>query len=135
MTPPVIGSTLRAGAHADGHYVSRIQDHQSRHADAHASVHSIQEWLPEQHLPYIADSREAHNQPLEQRMEPPPECPADADAVTAMKHRFQTAAGKAIYSNRKSTVETVFGVIKEVLGFRRFICAGCAQRRSLQGCT
>ena len=28
--------------------------------------------------------------------------PADADAVTAMKHRMQTAEGKAIYSKRKS---------------------------------
>ena len=74
--------------------------------------------------PYIAGSRQPHNQPLEQRMQAPPECPADADAVTAMKHRLQTAAGKAIYSKRKSTVETVFGVIKEVLGFRRFHLRG-----------
>ena len=36
--------------------------------------------------PYIAGSREHHNQPLEQRLQAPPECPADA--VTAMKHRF-----------------------------------------------
>ena len=36
----------------------------------------------------------------------------------------QTAEGKAIYSKRKSTVETVFGVIKEVLGFRHFHLRG-----------
>ena len=74
--------------------------------------------------PYIAGSREHHNQPLAQRMQAPPACPADADAVTAMQYRLQTAAGKAIYSKRKSTVETVFGVIKEVLGFRRFHLRG-----------
>ena len=74
--------------------------------------------------PYIAGSRERHNQPLEDRLKAPLECPADADAVTAMKHRLQTAEGKAIYSKRKSTVETVFGVIKEVLGFRRFHLRG-----------
>ena len=76
--------------------------------------------------PYIAGSREPHNQALEQRLQAPPECPAEAnaDAVTAMKHRLQTAAGKAIYSKRKATVETVFGVIKEVLGFRRFHLRG-----------
>ena len=73
---------------------------------------------------YIAGSRERHNQPLEERLKVPPECPADADAVTAMKHRLQTAEGKAIYSKRESTVETVFGVIKEVLGFRRFHLRG-----------
>ena len=74
--------------------------------------------------PYIAGSREHHNQPLAQRMQSPPACPADADAVTAMQYRLQTAEGKAIYSKRKATVETVFGVIKEVLGFRRFHLRG-----------
>ena len=74
--------------------------------------------------PYIAGSREGHNQALEERMKAAPECPAEADAVTAMKHRLQTAEGKAIYGKRKATVETVFGVIKEVLGFRRFHLRG-----------
>ena len=74
--------------------------------------------------PYIAGSRERHNQPLEERMKAPSPCPADADAVTAMQHRMQTAEGKAIYGKRKATVETVFGVIKEVLGFRRFHLRG-----------
>ena len=78
----------------------------------------------EQDIPYIAGNRERHNRPLEDRLNCTPECPADADAVTAMKHRLQTAEGKAIYSKRKSTVETVFGVIKEVLGFRRFHLRG-----------
>ena len=74
--------------------------------------------------PYIAGSRERHNQPLEERMKAPAKCPVDADAVTAMQHRMQTAEGKAIYGKRKATVETVFGVIKEVLGFRRFHLRG-----------
>ena len=74
--------------------------------------------------PYIAGSRERHNQPLEERMKAPTECPEGADAVTAMQHRMQTAEGKAIYGKRKATVETVFGVIKEVLGFRRFHLRG-----------
>ena len=74
--------------------------------------------------PYIAHGRERHNMPLAQRFEPAPECPADADAVTAMGHRLKTPQGKALYAKRKSTVETVFGVIKEVLGFRRFHLRG-----------
>ena len=41
-----------------------------------------------------------------------------------MRYRMRTAEGKAIYSKRKATVETVFGVIKEVLGFRRFHLRG-----------
>ncbi len=74
--------------------------------------------------PYIASGRESHNRPLAERLRPPPACPADADAVTAMRHRLKTPEGKALYAKRKSTVETVFGVIKEVLGFRRFHLRG-----------
>lgn len=32
--------------------------------------------------------------------------------------------GKALYAKRKSTVETVFGIVKEGLGFRRFHLRG-----------
>ena len=93
-------------------------------ADAgYHSKENVERCVEQDIEPYIAGSRERHNQPLEDRLDAPPECPADADAdaVTAMKHRLQTAEGKAIYSKRKSTVETVFGVIKEVLGFRRHL--------------
>jgi transposase len=74
--------------------------------------------------PYISDHRERHNLPWDERFKTPPPCPQDADAVTAMAHRLRTAEGKAIYAKRKSTVETVFGIIKEVMGFRRFHLRG-----------
>ena len=35
-----------------------------------------------------------------------------------------TAAGRALYKLRQQTVEPVFGIIKEVLGFRRFSLRG-----------
>ena len=35
-------------------------------------------------------------------------------------HRLKTPEGKAIHARRKATVETVFWIIKEVMGFRRF---------------
>jgi len=41
-----------------------------------------------------------------------------------MKHRMQTKEAKALYAKRKSTVETVFGIIKQVLGFRQFLLRG-----------
>ncbi len=41
-----------------------------------------------------------------------------------MKHRLKTEAGKQFYAQRKSTVEPVFGIIKEVMGFRRFMLRG-----------
>ncbi len=41
-----------------------------------------------------------------------------------MRHRLQTQEGKAVYAKRKATVETVIGIIKEVLGFRQFLLRG-----------
>jgi transposase len=37
-----------------------------------------------------------------------------------MKHRLATPEGRAIYGQRKSTVEPVIGIVKSVLGFRQF---------------
>ena len=44
-----------------------------------------------------------------------------------MRHRTATAAGRALYKLRQQTVEPVFGIIKEVLGFRRFSLRGLAK--------
>ena len=41
-----------------------------------------------------------------------------------MAHRLKTREGKAINAQRKSTVETVFGIIKQVQGFRQFLLRG-----------
>jgi len=51
---------------------------------------------------------------------PPPGAPMKEQ----MAHRLKTPEGKALYKQRKQTVEPVFGVIKEVLGFRRFSMRG-----------
>jgi transposase len=40
--------------------------------------------------------------------------------LLAMKEKLKTDAGKAVYKLRSQTVETVFGIIKEVMGFRSF---------------
>ena len=74
--------------------------------------------------PYIAVDRQSHNQPFMERFTEPPPLPEDADAVTRMKHRLKTAAGKAIYAQRKVTSEPVFGIIKAVMGFRSFLLRG-----------
>ena len=41
-----------------------------------------------------------------------------------MVARMATATGKAIYSTRKSTVETVFGTVKQTMGLRPFHLRG-----------
>ena len=47
-----------------------------------------------------------------------------ASAKEIMAHRLQTKMGQALYKLRKQTVEPVFGIIKEVMGFRRFLLRG-----------
>lgn len=74
--------------------------------------------------PYIAQGRQNHNEPLQERLAPDPTPPEQPSAVDAMAHRLKTREGKAIYGQRKSTVETVFGIIKQVLGFRQFSMRG-----------
>jgi transposase len=75
-------------------------------------------------VPYIASKREKHNQPLYERFKEPPPLPEDSSSVEKMKHRLQTREGKKVYAKRKSTIETVFGIIKHVIGFRQFLLRG-----------
>ncbi len=53
---------------------------------------------------------------------PPPE--PKAEWRIAMKEKLQTEDAKAKYKRRKCTVEPVFGIIKNVLGFTRFSLRG-----------
>ena len=94
-------------------------------ADAgYFSEDNVNRCVAEEITPYISGSRQQHNISLEERLKPPLPCPEDTGALAAMVHRLQTLEGKAVYAQRKSTVETVFGIIKEVLGFRRFHLRG-----------
>jgi hypothetical protein len=52
---------------------------------------------------------------------------AEATAKERMAHRLKTEVGKSLYKLRKQTVEPVFGIIKEVMGFRRFLLRGRAK--------
>jgi len=81
-------------------------------------------------LPFIPEKRQQHNLALTERFSEDPEAPQNATAVEAMRHRLQTQEGKAVYAKRKATVETVIGIIKEVLGFRQFRLRGL---NSVQG--
>jgi Transposase DDE domain len=74
--------------------------------------------------PYMAAGREQHHPPVEQRWTSPPPLATDASVVEQMKHRLATPEGRAVYAQRKSTVEPVFGIVKSVLGFRQFHLRG-----------
>jgi transposase len=70
--------------------------------------------------------REAHGRSVTQleRREDPPAPAAGAPFAERMLHRTATAAGRLRYKLRQQTVEPTFGIIKEVLGFRRFSMRG-----------
>jgi transposase len=70
--------------------------------------------------------REPHGRTVAQleKRDDPPEPAPDAPFAARMRQRTATAAGRALYKLRQQTVEPVFGIIKDVLGFRRFSLRG-----------
>jgi len=53
-----------------------------------------------------------------------------------MLYRLRTDEGRAIYARRKCTVEPVFGILKQVMGFRQFLLRGREKAKGeyLLGC-
>ena len=94
--------------------------------NGYGSAHNVDILVEHGIEPFIAVGRQPHHEALEERLAPVPEAPNHPDAVGAMKHRLKTQAGKAFYAQRKTTSEPVFGIIKEVMGFRRFLLRGLA---------
>jgi hypothetical protein len=81
--------------------------------------------------PLVAIGRTQPHRPYDFRPPPPPKTPRPITQppITqpwriAMKAKLETEDGKALYKKRKQTVETVFGIIKTALGFRRFSLRG-----------
>jgi len=74
--------------------------------------------------PLIATGRQSHNQSLQERFAQAEPLPVKAGPVDKMKHRLKTDSGRKLYAKRKSTVEPVFGIIKQVMGFRQFLLRG-----------
>lgn len=75
--------------------------------------------------PYIATGKDSHHVDLESLLadepDPPPE---NSSHIVRMMYTLKTQTGQAIYKLRKSTVEPVFGIIKEIMGFRQFSLRG-----------
>ena len=92
--------------------------------NGYSSAHNVEILVEHGIEPFIAVGRQPHQEALEERLAPVPAAPNHPDAVGAMKHRLKTKEGKAFYAKRKTTSEPVFGIIKEVMGFRRFLLRG-----------
>ena len=77
--------------------------------------------------PLLASKRDPHNLSPFVRFAPDTPPPDTDDPVERMKHRLTTKAGRGLYGLRKQTVEPVFGIIKQVMGFRQFSMRGMAK--------
>ncbi len=70
-----------------------------------------------------AQQRRQHDfRPLSRRRESPKQ--PQAPWLRAMKAKLQSDDGRRLYGLRKQTVEPVFGVIKQAMGFRQFLLRG-----------
>ncbi|MDX8130469.1 IS1182 family transposase [Methylomonas sp. OY6] len=74
--------------------------------------------------PLIAMGRDSHHVPLAEYLAADAPKPNTGDPVENMAWYLKTREGKARYAKRKCTVEPVFGIIKQVLGFRQFSLRG-----------
>lgn len=70
---------------------------------------------------YIATGRLPHGQPLPPKRGPRPR---NADKKARMARKLRSKAGSAIYAQRRTIVEPVYGQIKEARGLRRFLLRG-----------
>ena len=75
---------------------------------------------------YAAVEKLAHGRRVEalEKQEDPDPPDEGAGMIEQMRHRLRTKKGKERYKLRKQTVEPVFGIIKEAMGFRQFHLRG-----------
>jgi transposase len=78
--------------------------------------------------PYIATERWKRGEPRPAAPRGRP--PADLTPKQKMKRKLLTQAGLAIYARRKTTVEPVFGQIKQARGLRQFLLRGIEKARA-----
>ncbi len=75
---------------------------------------------------YAALKRESYYRTLEELAGTPEPNPLSEGAGIreTMEHRFATTAGREHYNSESRLAELFFGIIKEVMGFRRFSLRG-----------
>jgi len=73
---------------------------------------------------YVPAGRQKHNNKLDELLSQEPVEPINPTPSEATSYRMLTKVGKAFYALRKTTIEPTFGIIKEIMGFRRFSLRG-----------
>lgn len=73
-----------------------------------------------------AVERKSHHRSVRdlEKKEDPPAPGKEATFTEKMAHRTATKEGREKYKHRQQTIEPVFGIIKEAMGFRRFSLRG-----------
>lgn len=74
--------------------------------------------------PLFAVAKEEHHPRWRERHSEPSPLPKGATPMQTMAHKLKTKAGRTAYALRKQTIEPVFGIIKQVMGFRQFSLRG-----------
>jgi transposase len=74
--------------------------------------------------PMLAMRRDSHHLPVLERFAPDAAVPESEDSMVQMAHRLKTKAGRVLYGLRKQTVEPVFGIIKQAMGWRQMSMRG-----------
>lgn len=74
--------------------------------------------------PLLAVQRDSHHLPVLERFAPDTLAPEGGNSIVKMAHRLKTQAGRALYGLRKQTVEPVFGIIKQAMGWRQMSMRG-----------
>ena len=97
--------------------------------NAQAAVDKIErhaEGQPTGNTVLAAVGRKGHGRTVAdlEKQADPPAPPLAAAFTERMAHRTATAAGRARYKLRQQTVAPVFGIIKQAIGFRRFMLRG-----------
>jgi len=116
---PVVAPEIRALLADSGFYSEAAVQAVEQKADGTASGLTV----------YAAVEKTSHHKTVADLLaqpEPAPP-PPEASAKEKMAHRLKTKIGRELYKLRKQTVEPVFGIIKEVMGFRRFSLRGHAK--------
>jgi transposase len=107
--PEILGEVKTATADAGYFSEEAVEACEERKVDAH-----------------IATGRQGHNRWLDGKLaEPDPvDDTLQLSAKERMRRKLKTEEGHSVYRLRKMTVEPVFGIIKEIIGFRRFSFRG-----------
>ena len=116
MISPVVKEEVKAVLADSGFYSEAAVKEVEQNADGTPSGLTV----------YAAVEKTSHHKTVADLLpQPEPTAPGpEASAKEKMAHRLKTPMGKALYQLRKQTVEPVFGIIKEVMGFRRFTLRG-----------